>query len=253
MKWLLAFLIVSVQWTVSEALTLSDLLTETRIFLRDSAADPTRQRFSDTQLTSFLNEAQRDFNFKTWAVITSSAFSLTPGTTEYSLPPLTLTPLRVTVNFTAIPERTFSFLDDSQTDWVRSSGTPTAYYIRVDSSIVDGVSRLSIGFTPVSTFTALAIVQYLSRTTDLALSADVPFGSDNLRFFEFHHALAYYAAWLGYMILSMDNDSLFFRKYYDDTAAQAEAVTKNRLSYNPNFRSGFPLMPAGGNIKGATQ
>lgn len=222
----------------AHALTLSDLLTQSRLFLRDTATDPLRQRFSDTQLTYFLNNCQKETNLRTWAVVNSSAITLTPGTTEYSLPSDHIAILRVTVNQTPIVERTFSFLDDSNYNWISDSGVPVEYYVRVDSSIVTGVSRESIGLHPISTFTALMVVQYLAQPPDLVVGGDVPFAGNN-RLYPFHHALAFYAAYQGFLCISEMDDALVYYKRYEDEVALMEGTIKTSLTFNPSFRGGF--------------
>src|SRR3990167_7892332 len=198
-KCLIAFFLISCSVPKLYAMSLSELLTQSRIFLRDTATDPNRRRFSDTQLTSFLNNGQKEANLKAWAVVNTTRIALSAGTTEYSLPSEHIAVLRVTVNHQPLAERTFSFLDDANTDWISESGTPVDFYIRIDSSIVAGVSKESIGFHPVSTFTATAIIQHLAQPTDLSASGDIPF-SGNLRLYPYHQALAYYTAYRGSLV-----------------------------------------------------
>jgi len=76
----------------SSSLTLADLKTQTRLFLRDTGASG----FDDAQLEIFLNNAQKEVNTKVWAVINSTSITLVSGTTEYSLPTNFITVLRVT-------------------------------------------------------------------------------------------------------------------------------------------------------------
>ena len=236
MKWLLPFLILGTTNSLGWSLTLSDLLTRTRVYLRDTNSDPLLQRFSDTQLTRFFNDGQDEINIQTWVVISSTRINLLPGTTEYSLTSDFILPLRVTVNNRPIVERTFSFLDASQTDWVSSSGTPDSFYVRVDSSLVAGVSRESIGFVPVSTFSMTADVQFLANPVDLSASGDTAFGSDNFRLVSFHPVLCYYGAYRGFLAMGMvDEAALYYREYVNMTALM-ESVVKSRLSFNPSFR-----------------
>lgn len=237
MKWRYALLSVFLCVRPGWALTLSDLLTQTRLFLKDTATSAGRQRYSDTQLTSFLNNAQKEVNARTFAVVRSSSFPLMAGTTEYSMPADNITILRVTRDFTPLSERTLSALDDAQTSWIYdSSGTPDHYYVRVSSSLVDGVSKESIGFIPLSTGPAVVTLEYLAQPTDLAGITDVPFGSDNIRFLPFHHALAYRAAYFGYLINGDLQSASVYLKEYEDLVRTLESLTMNRLLFNPNFR-----------------
>jgi len=243
-KWLFVFILLFVFGTLqkSYSLTLSELRTQSRFFLRDTASSASRQKFSDTQLNTLLNNGQKEVNLRVWAVIATTVMALSAGTTEYSLPTSFTAPLRMTVDNTPIPERTLSFLDDSQSNWVQdSTGVPREYYIRTSSSFVTGVSRESVGFHPVSSGTFIASLEYLSAATDMSADSDIPFGSDNRRFYDFHHSLSYYTAFFGYMVLGMREDALFYFKLYENMMEQMEALSKTRLLYNPNFRGNVAL------------
>lgn len=242
MKWLSKLFPILFLVSSAYGLTLADLITQSRIFLRDTATDPLRQRFSDSQLTSFINNGQKEMNLRSWAVINSTPISLITGTTEYSLPPDHIVVLRVTVNNSPIQERTFSFLDDSNTNWIADSGTVTDYYLRTDSSVVSGVTKESIGVHPVSTFTATMVVQYLAQPPDLSGGSDIPFAGNN-RLYPFHHALAYYTGWRGAMAISNLDEASIYLKEYETMMSLMESITKNRLSFNPSLRGGMtPLM-----------
>lgn len=240
MKWAIFFTLFFLPYSL-EALTLSDLLTRTRIYLRDTAASSIRQRFSDTQLTLFLNDSQKEANLRAFTVVSSTRFSLTPGTTEYSLPDNNIVVLRVTLSHNPIPERTFSFLDDSNLSWVTdAAGTPKEYYVRTSSSLVAGVTRESIGFHPVSTGTLLASIDYLSQPSDLTSLLDVPFGVDNKRLYAYHHILAYRSAYLGWTAVGDFNMAGIYFREYEALIPILESTTKTRSSYNPNLRGNFP-------------
>lgn len=238
-KCLIALLLIACPASKAYSLTLSELLTQTRVFLRDTASDSARQRFSDTQLTSFLNNGQKEVNLKVWAVINSSAIKLSAGTTEYSLPTDHIAVLRITANHSPLVERDFKFFDDASTSWISDSGTPTEYYVRVDSSLVAGVSRECFGVHPVSTAAATAIVQYLAQPADLSASGDIPF-SGNLRLYPFHQGLAYYAAYRGYLAMGTREEAAFYMRDYENLVALMEANTKTRFMFNPNIRGFLP-------------
>lgn len=227
---------------MSFSLTLSNLLTQTRVFLRDTATTASRQRFSDSQLTDFLNDGQKEFNAKIWAVISATPIVLTAGTTEYSLPTDNISVLRVTFKHTPLVERTFSFFDESNTDWISSSGTPHSYYVRVDSSIVAGVARESIGFIPISTFSTTCHVYFLDQPTDLSASGDVPFGSDNRRLYPFHHGLAFYGAYRGFLTMGLLQEAIIYLKEYENIISLAESFNKTRNMFNPNLRGSMPIV-----------
>ncbi len=174
-------------------------------------------------------------NARAWAVVSSTNISLLAGTTEYSLPIDCIAPLRVTVNFQPLTEQTFAFLDDAQTDWVRETGTPRDYYVRVDSSIVAGVMREAIGVHPVSTFSAVMTVQYLAQPPDLAQNSDIPFAG-NFRLYPFHHALAYFAAAQVWLMRGMMDYYTVYSSKYEGLASEMESLTRVREIFNPTFR-----------------
>lgn len=239
MTWLFLFLFGLFQAVPCEALTLSELLTRTRVYLKDTSS--TLPRFSNTQLTGFLNDSMQEANLRAFSVVSSTFVNLISGTTEYSLPSSNVVVLRVTVNHLAVPERTLSFLDDKGTAWVLdSTGTVQAYYLRISSSLVDGVSSESIGFYPRSA-SGMARIDFLATPTDLSLGTDVPFGSDNKRLYPFHHALAYKAAYMGYLAMGDLDMALIYLRDYESQVQALEATSKTRLSFNPNLRGNLPL------------
>jgi len=242
-KWLIFLFIFSVP-SFCEALTLSDLLSQTRLFLKDDAAASSRQKFTPAQLTNLLNNSQKEVNLRTFAVVKTTLITLSAGTTEYSLPTDHIMPLRVTVDFSPIPERTLSHLDDEGLAWVsKATGMPTNYYIRISSSLTEGVSKESIGFIPVSSGTMLSRVEYLSQPDDLVSSGDTPFGLNDNRLKPFHHVLAYRSAYHGYLIIGdFDSASLYLREY-EQLVRQMEDLTKTRILFNPNFRGNLTLKP----------
>ena len=243
MKWLFIFSVCVLQGIKVYAISLSDLRTLTRFYLRDTASDSSRQRFSPSQLNTLLNNAQREINNRIWAVIGSSSINLTAGTTEYTLPTTFIFPLRVTVDHIPIPERTLAFLDDSDKNWIQdSTGIPREYYIKVSSPLITGVTMKEvIGIHPTSSGTMIMNVDFLSQVTDMSADSDVPFGSDNRRLYDYHYVLAYYAASLGFMALGMKEDSIFYFNLYERMTLEMESLNKVRLFYNPNFRGDNPI------------
>ena len=239
-KWKFSLLLVCLLVSNGYPLTLTDLLARSRVFLRDTSPDTTLQKFSDTQLTRFLNDGQKEVNLQTWAVIASTRFQLSAGTTEYSLPSTYILPLRMTFNNSPIVERTFSFLDESQSDWINTSGIPDSYYIRTDSAVVSGVTRECVGLIPVTTFTAVAELQFLAAPTDLATGSDVPFGSDNNRLYGFHQVLAYFAAYRGFLSMGLIDSAAIYYQEYTKLVTAMESSLKSRLNFNPSYRGQLP-------------
>ena len=217
------------------AASLSDLLTQTRTQLRDTATNTERRRFSDSQLTTFLNNAQREVNARAWCVVGSSNINLVSGTTEYSLPSDFILPLRVTVNNLALVERTFTFFDEANGTWISETGPPREYYVRVDSSIVSNVTRESIGIHPVSTSAAIMSIQYLQQPSDLSNGSDIPF-SGNVRLYPYHYALAYYATYMGYLADGKKEEAALYYQSFASVFNLLEGNEVARKYFNPNLR-----------------
>lgn len=236
MRWVyLALLILIGGASKGWSLTLSDLITRSRLYLKDTSALTNRQRFSDTQITSFINDGQSEVNARTWSVVNSTTIGILAGTTEYILPPDFVVPVRVTVNNVPIPERTLSFLDSAESSWV---GDPSSnireYYIRVDSPNFT-TAREAIGVHPVSSATATMLVQYVAQPTLLSNSSDIPFNGA-YRLTPFHQALAYYAAYRGYLIIGDTGSAAVYLKDYMDLMTVMESDDRVRALFNPNIR-----------------
>lgn len=135
-----------------------------------------------------------------------------------------------------IVERTFAFLDETGRAWMQdTAGVPREYYVRVDSSIVAGVNREAIGVHPVSTYTASMLLEYVQQPVDMSGQGDVPF-SGNYRLYPYHQALAYYAAFSGYLAMGMKDDAVLFFQQFQNTVDMLEANDASRNLFNPNFR-----------------
>lgn len=168
--------------------TLSNLITDARVLSSD-ASSSTRQRFSDSQVTEFINIGQREMLASNHCLQQNSVFSLLPGTTYYSLPQNYITITRVTIGSKYIPEQSPAALDGKSRGWEVASGYPTYYFVNFSS-------RGLVGFAPwpaTSTDTDTVKVEYDIQANDLVNSTDLPFNGIN-ELQDFHHTLAYYAA-----------------------------------------------------------
>lgn len=243
--WKIALLLLLLAKGSASALPLSSLISQARIYLRDTGSDTSNQGFSDSQITTFLNNGQREVNLRVWAVVNATGITLQAGTTEYSMPMDNIAVLRVTINNRPVPERTFSFLDDSNAAWISDpAGTVQEYYVRNDSSVVSGVAHEAIGVHPVSSYTVVMNVQYLGQVTDLSAPGDIPWGALNTRLYPFHQGLAYYAAYRGLVAQGMFDMAGVYLKEYENTVALMENLTKTRLQFNPNIRGSLPAAAA---------
>jgi hypothetical protein len=168
--------------------TLSQLITDSRVLALD-AASTTRQRFSDAQITEFLNQGQREALTATRCLRQSQVYQLVPGTTYYALPSNYLTMERLTIGYKYLQEMSPAALDGRSRAWEAASGYPTYYFINWSSPTL-------VGFAPwpaQSTDTDTIKMEYDVQATDLVNSSDLPFNGVP-QMYDYHHALAYFAA-----------------------------------------------------------
>jgi hypothetical protein len=208
--------------------TLSQLITDSRVLVLDSAST-TRQRFSDTQITELLNQAQRQAVNHSRCLSAALTFSLTPGVTYYALPSNFLYFERVTVGSKWLQEMTPAALDGRSRGWEASSGYPTYYFINFSS-------RTQIGFAPwpaASTDTDTVKVEYDIAANDLANSTDIPFnGVTELQ--EYQHGLAYYAAAIMATIEGLDSQAKAYMSVYSQTIKDMTDSCRERPNYLPS-------------------
>lgn len=167
---------------------LTALIAEARLLALD-ATSATRQRFTDAQVTEFLNEGQREALTQTRCLRQSQSFQLVPGTTYYAIPSNYLTMERLTIGFKYLQEMSPAALDGRSRAWEAASGYPTYYYINWSSPTV-------VGFAPwpaASTDTDTIKMEYDVQATDLANGGDLPYNGVT-QMTDYHHALAYFAA-----------------------------------------------------------
>ena len=217
--------------SLGRALTLSQLETQTRTLLRDTASDTNFQRFSTSQIDTFLNEAQRQMQNDAWLYQGAFSMGLTSGTIEYPLPADYISTIRVTISSAAITQVSFQGLDQNSTNWTVATATPTEYFI--DSFVSGGASM--IGFYPNPKFTAAnsVFVQYVRQVPTLVNPTDVPFAG-NSELLPYHDALADFAAARAWQLLGRPDLSTWLMTMYSSRASQARA----NLNKQPNWLPG---------------
>lgn len=212
----------------SFGLTLSQLITNTRILIQDASSN-TRQRFPDSTYTQVLNEAQQSAIEQTRCLRQSTNFTLAQGTTYYSLPSNFLTIERVTVGSKYLQEMTPAALDGRSRGWEYASGYPTYYFLNFSTPT-------SIGFAPfpqTSTDTDTVKVEYDVLPTNLSAGTDVPFNNVG-SLYDYHDALQYYAA---AVLSTIDNQPQRAQNYmplYTSEIAQMAKRCLSRPSYLPS-------------------
>lgn len=215
--------------SMCRAMTLSSVIAEARALDIDNGV---RERFTDQQITNWINEGQRDAIMETLPIFESGGFSLTRGTTYYSLPPDFLQLYRVQFNGQILTELSMQSLDAKGDQWMYTTGQPTNYFI-------DFANRTQIGFYPfpqVSTDTGTITFEYYAQSTDLGGPNDIPFGGI-VEMTPYHYGLAFYAA---SMMAVLDGRTDLYTVYSGEYKAMLVRMGRNaraRPSYHPNINA----------------
>ena len=195
------------------ALTLADIRTAIRRNIRDTASSATLQRYSDSVLTSLVNEGQRDVVNNTWAISSVQTIPLVAGVGSYSLAANEIGIWRVTREGGSLPEVDFSQMDADRNNasWATNTSTGPLYFYR------DFSSPGTIKLFPIASsgFTGTLLVYYYASATDLASDSDVPFNGIT-QLLQYNDLLIFYASDRILAIESMLDRAAFYRQRYSD-------------------------------------
>lgn len=212
---------------------LSQLISDVRALTQD-AANSSYSHFSDAQITTFLNQAQREILAGNHCLQQTLVFSLVPGTTYYPLPPNYTVIERVTIGAKMIPQMTPAALDSQSLGWEYASGYPNRYFINFSS-------RGLVGFAPwpqQSTDTDTIKVDYDVQGNDLVNPTDFPYNAVN-ELQDYQHALAYWAAAIIEQIDQQPQRSQPYLTLYAAVGVQMKAKCRDLTNYKPSA-SGTP-------------
>ena len=204
---------------------LSQLDADARLLVLDST-NTSRQRYTDTQIYEYLNQAQRLAISQSYCLQQNIVFQLTPGTTYYTLPANYEEITRVTIGSKYIPQQSVAALDGKSRGWEAASGYPTYYFINFSS-------RSLIGFAPFpmqASDTDTIKVEYSIAPTDMVNPTDLPFnGINELQVYD--HLLAYYAG----SIMSGINSIPDLAKNYMDMYMQGIGLMSKRCNSQSQY------------------
>lgn len=193
------------------ALQLSEIITEVRRNVRDTASSTSLRRYSDTFITSLVNEGQRDVINNTWSISKSTTIVTVAGTQEYTLPTDSIEVWRVAYAGRILPELSITQLDaDNPLNWQTSTGTVTAWYRNRANSSQFGLYPYPNQASEVVTVTAY----YFALATDLSATTDVPFNA-LARFSAYHDLLTWYATYRILYDETMLEKARAFKDQYD--------------------------------------
>lgn len=229
----------------AQALTLSEIRTQVRRNVRDTATDPDFQRYSDTTLNDTINSAQREVVNAVWMLSTDTTFSAAAGTMFYDQPANFLAPLKITFLKSGssarieLTEKSMAGLYSLNANWESQTGTPTHYYVRQKPDAT--VKQIGIYPAPATGSAGTVYMTYAYIPDDLSADADVPFnGAPWLA--TYHKVIADYATGLLKQIEGKDAEA----SGYFNLAAGGINRMKERLGEMPNYNPGM-ITSGGGN------
>lgn len=217
---------------VSEARQLSSLITDARLLASDNGSS--RRRFTDAQITAFINDGQSQAISRSWCVQKSTSFQLASGTTYYATPSDFVAVRRITKDKLNLQEMTPAGLDGRSRGWENSSGPPTYYFLNYST-------RGVIGFAPfpgATTDTGTVKMDYFARVADLSASTDHPYNGI-IEMYDFHHGLPYYAAFKMALIEGRINESNAYLTQWEIVLKTMGERCTDRPNYLPSA-SGRP-------------
>ncbi len=249
MKRLAISLILCLPSGVGWCLTVSQLNTEIRQNIKDNPSDTARQRYTDSVLLAYLNEAQREIVNITWPAQKVTEYILTPYTSYYALPSDFLAASQVyfrtgQTNVIELEEYSQKGLYDSFTNWqyTRGGGSPSFYWVSNStqaSNTAGAYWPLQISYIPIpnTVSTGTVTLWYYAQVSDLMNQGDSPF--DNRReLYPYHQALAYYVTMRLKIIEGKPDEATAWQALY----AGAVTIMKDKLGRMPNYT---PSMQAG--------
>lgn len=207
--------------------------------MRIKDTSTTRQRWSDTQLTNLINEAERDVENQTLIIQASTTVSLIVGTSYYVMPSDFLDYFRVVYvssmaasNSTVLQETSLYQLDslNQNINWKTITGIPINYY-------QDPASPGSMYIYPVpSTSTQLGTVEvnYVQKFSPLVNTTDQPFNSLP-RYQDYSDLLIYYPA---AVVFAVEGESEKATNYFTLYSSRIATMIKT-VGRKPNFIPGF--------------
>jgi len=228
---LLALLLLS----PAHSLTLSTIRTEVRVRIKD--ANASRQRYTDAQLNSIINQTQRDVVNFTWIIRKNTSIELVSGTTYYTLPTDIIHIDRVTWRRRNVPEQTLQSLDSTAQfgDWQIAGGPPQSYF-------QDPTQSTKIGIQPwpnSSSSTGTVVVNYVSQATDLSSDSDVPFNAET-RYYPWHDLLIYEPAYKIMLIEGEYQRAAEYRSYFETRLKSMMDNLGRKDNYIPGFSGPNP-------------
>lgn len=222
----------------AHSLTLAEAETEVRRLVKDTATSASLQRYSDTVLDTFLNQAQREVVTQTWCLQKTTTLTLAAGSTWYSLPSdlINVKTARFrdsTGRVRALDQKSYQAIFQTNPDWERQPGPPFSYLLRYSTA---AGSYYEVAFIPIPTIssTGTAVMEYYKQATDLTADSDVLL--DGFKILIPYHETVIYPVVAKILLLEGDTASatLYLQLYQD-----AVKNMNSRLGEMPNYSPGL--------------
>ena len=226
----------------AHALTLTNMQDQVRRNVRDTATDTTLQRYSNSLLTDWINEAQRDFFNATWCVKTSTEITTSSGTLYYSLPDDFVAVEYVI--FTDNNDLDYELKEVSEKSVIQkegdyentSTGASDRYFVRYSTSGGNAFKMAFFLYPVTSTSTGTARVSYYEQPTDLSSGSDVPF-EGHLAIYPYHDAIIYYATARIKILQGLTAEAEMYFSLYERSIESARKRLNSMPNYSPSLRA----------------
>jgi hypothetical protein len=220
------------------AATLSELRTSIRRNVRDTSTSASFQRYSDADLTSLLNEAQREVTNAVWMLQTETSYVSVASTMFTNLPSDLLAIIKVGYLRTGattrmdLPEKTLPGLTAMNPNWESQTGTPTNYYVRQRTD--NTLKQIGLYPAPVAASTGTVYITYAVMPGDLSGASDVPFNGASW-LVPYHKALSDYVSGRLKQIEGKNDEAT---GYFQLAGAEINRM-RERLGELPNYTPGM--------------
>lgn len=206
-----------------QALTLGQLRTEIRRNVRDTNSTSDDQRYSDSTLLDYINEAQREITNATWLTEKTTEYVLSPRTTYYNLPDDTLNILQVKFtprtgasNMIDMAETSRPQLKTTFPNWEAVPGQPVYYFVDQSSfSANTSSTSLRISYIPIPTNLSTGTVKiwYYNQPRDLLNDTDIPFDARK-HIAPYHSAIVFYVTMRLKTLEGRSDEAAMYMNFY---------------------------------------
>lgn len=211
--------------SIVSALTVSDIKTQIRRNIRDT--DTSNPRYDDTVLLDLINEGQNEINNQTMLSNSVTIYTLTNGTSYYSLPTDYFTPNEIyfkknTGETIKLSEVKQDKLYQSKPDWERTRGEPNIYWISDSTLTVSGgtvTKRISYIPVPNNLSTGTITMWYFTQISNVVNDSDIPFNGA-YELLPFHYAIVYYVTMRLKVIDGIIDEANAYQSLYSNSVSR---------------------------------